>query len=222
MRKRNVGLLGADALAGISKGVRRTSRSRGFLMLGEILALFPCHEVHRYLFVGSYIILWPGGNPPIRHGSARYAGMHVWVDSLDVNNIIIILKQIYSSTKQATNMSELKPASRPSSVERSPKMLPSKETSVIGSKDSEEDAEKLDNNHDISNEYVTGIKLALIVASVALACFLMLLDTMVVSTVSNPFIEPFRRAVHLLRNDLVCGTTLSLGACYLILELPRI
>lgn len=35
------------------------------------------------------------------------------------------------------------------------------------------------------HEPVTGIKLALIVGSVALACFLMLLDTMVVSTVSS-------------------------------------
>lgn len=34
-----------------------------------------------------------------------------------------------------------------------------------------------------AGEYVTGFKLAIIVASVALACFLMLLDTMVISTV---------------------------------------
>lgn len=32
-------------------------------------------------------------------------------------------------------------------------------------------------------EYVTGFKLTLIVASVALGCFLMLIDTMVISTV---------------------------------------
>jgi hypothetical protein len=33
-------------------------------------------------------------------------------------------------------------------------------------------------------QYVTGYKLAIIIASVALSCFLMLLDTMIVSTVS--------------------------------------
>ncbi|KAI0148070.1 efflux pump [Hypoxylon sp. NC0597] len=76
-------------------------------------------------------------------------------------------------------MSNLVPASRPSSVERSPEVLLPKETSVVGSK---EDIGKSDNHHDNSNQYVTGIKLVLIVASVALACFLMLLDTMVVST----------------------------------------
>ncbi|KAI1077292.1 efflux pump [Whalleya microplaca] len=76
-------------------------------------------------------------------------------------------------------MSDLVPPSRRSSVERSPEVLLPKETSVMGSK---EDIGKLDDHHDNSNEYVTGIKLALIVASVALACFLMLLDTMVVST----------------------------------------
>jgi len=33
--------------------------------------------------------------------------------------------------------------------------------------------------------YVEGLKLAIVVASVALSCFLMLLDTMVISTVSH-------------------------------------
>lgn len=33
------------------------------------------------------------------------------------------------------------------------------------------------------SQYVTGVKLGVIVASVALACFLMLVDTMVISTV---------------------------------------
>jgi hypothetical protein len=36
-----------------------------------------------------------------------------------------------------------------------------------------------------TNEYVTGFKLAIVVASVALACFLMLVDTMVISTASS-------------------------------------
>ncbi|KAI1416184.1 efflux pump [Hypoxylon sp. FL1857] len=76
-------------------------------------------------------------------------------------------------------MSDLGPASRPSSVERGPEVLLPKETPVTGFK---EDDGKSDSHHGHSNEYVTGIKLGLIVASVALACFLMLLDTMVVST----------------------------------------
>lgn len=43
-----------------------------------------------------------------------------------------------------------------------------------------------DFNHEESEpQHVTGIKLVLIVASVALACFLMLVDTMVISTVSQ-------------------------------------
>ncbi|KAI0896126.1 efflux pump [Annulohypoxylon nitens] len=69
-------------------------------------------------------------------------------------------------------------APRPS-VERSPEVLQPKETSMV---DSKEDVVKSEDHHDNPNEYVTGIKLVLIVASVALACFLMLLDTMVVST----------------------------------------
>lgn len=45
-------------------------------------------------------------------------------------------------------------------------------------------------------EYVTGFKLAIIVASVALACFLMLLDTMIISTVSFavPLVQHSRRS----------------------------
>ncbi len=38
---------------------------------------------------------------------------------------------------------------------------------------------------DASNHYVVGWKLAIIVAGVALACFLMLIDTMIISTVSK-------------------------------------
>ncbi|KAI1800663.1 efflux pump [Daldinia bambusicola] len=78
-------------------------------------------------------------------------------------------------------MSDSKPASRPPSAERSPEpevLLP-KGTAEVGSK---EDEGTLEIHHDNSTQYVTGIKLALIVASVTLACFLMLLDTMVVST----------------------------------------
>ncbi|KAI1446975.1 efflux pump [Annulohypoxylon stygium] len=69
-------------------------------------------------------------------------------------------------------------APRPS-IKRDPEMLQPKETSIV---DSKEDVVKSEDHHDNPNEYVTGIKLVLIVASVALACFLMLLDTMVVST----------------------------------------
>ncbi|KAI1089139.1 efflux pump [Rostrohypoxylon terebratum] len=75
-------------------------------------------------------------------------------------------------------MSGSVPSHRPS-VERGPEVLPPKETSMV---DSKEDVRKSEDHHDNSNQYVTGVKLVLIVASVALACFLMLLDTMVVST----------------------------------------
>ncbi|KAI1384507.1 MFS general substrate transporter [Hypoxylon trugodes] len=76
-------------------------------------------------------------------------------------------------------MSDLIPISHTSSIERNVEVLPSKKTPPTGSK---EDLSKSDNHHENANEYVTGIKLTSIVASVALACFLMLLDTMVVST----------------------------------------
>lgn len=49
----------------------------------------------------------------------------------------------------------------------------------------EKDNVKINTRSNDSTEYVTGFKLALVVASVALACFLMLLDTMVISTVSR-------------------------------------
>jgi hypothetical protein len=42
-----------------------------------------------------------------------------------------------------------------------------------------------------SPAYVTGFKLALVVASIALGCFLMLVDTMVISTVSLPLCAGF-------------------------------
>lgn len=90
--------------------------------------------------------------------------------------------------KQATSMSDLVPTSRASSSEPSraevqqPSSLREK-TATARSKDDEGDP---DDHHGNAEESVTGIKLALVVASVALACFLILLDTMVVSTVSCP------------------------------------
>ncbi|EFE44107.1 hypothetical protein TRV_01125 [Trichophyton verrucosum HKI 0517] len=45
--------------------------------------------------------------------------------------------------------------------------------------------EKIDTSPETSVEYVTGFKLVLIVSSVALACFLMLLDTMVIGTLTS-------------------------------------
>jgi hypothetical protein len=36
-------------------------------------------------------------------------------------------------------------------------------------------------------EYITGLKLALVMTAVVLACFLMLLDNSIISTVSRPF-----------------------------------
>jgi hypothetical protein len=38
---------------------------------------------------------------------------------------------------------------------------------------------------DVSNDYVTGWKLVVVCVAVALACFLMLIDTMIISTVST-------------------------------------
>lgn len=53
------------------------------------------------------------------------------------------------------------------------------------------------------SEYVTGFKLAIIVASVALACFLMLLDTMIISTVgfAKPYPQPSRHLHGLVGNS---------------------
>ena len=50
-------------------------------------------------------------------------------------------------------------------------------------------------------EYVTGFKLVIIVASVALACFLMLLDTMIISTVG--LAKPRRQLSRRLHGILV-------------------
>lgn len=52
---------------------------------------------------------------------------------------------------------------------------------------SDQEASNIDVVSDSEAHYVTGFKLALVVASVALACFLMLLDTMVISTVCNTY-----------------------------------
>ncbi|KAI0023437.1 efflux pump [Xylariomycetidae sp. FL0641] len=76
-------------------------------------------------------------------------------------------------------MANTVPTSRRSSVEPSPEVLLPTKTPVIHSKD---DVGGADGLNDDSEEYVTGMKLVLVVASVALACFLLLLDTMVVST----------------------------------------
>jgi hypothetical protein len=46
------------------------------------------------------------------------------------------------------------------------------------------DTERDDAPKDASINYVTGWKLVVVVAGVALACFLMLIDTMIISTVS--------------------------------------
>ncbi|XXH01448.1 hypothetical protein Hte_007808 [Hypoxylon texense] len=77
-------------------------------------------------------------------------------------------------------MADKAPLTQPSSTEMNPRMTPPEETSVASTDDKE--AAKVDIKTDGTDEYVTGIRLALIVGSVALACFLMLLDTMVVST----------------------------------------
>lgn len=46
-------------------------------------------------------------------------------------------------------------------------------------------ADMKDSHDGFEPQYLTGIKLVLIVASVALACFLMLVDTIIISTVSH-------------------------------------
>lgn len=63
-------------------------------------------------------------------------------------------------------------------------MAPPVETPVLDPDDKEMGKVGINTNSD--TEYVTGFKLVLIVGSVALACFLMLLDTMVISTVMLP------------------------------------
>lgn len=68
-------------------------------------------------------------------------------------------------------------------TELNTKGSPPVETLVLGS-DDQNTGEVVDVQPNSADEYVRGFKLALIVGSVALACFLMLLDTMVVSTVS--------------------------------------
>lgn len=66
----------------------------------------------------------------------------------------------------------------------SPKLVPEDMPSRSRPPDNKEDGDVDIKSHD-ENEYVTGFKLALIVGSCALACFLMLLDTMVISTVNR-------------------------------------
>lgn len=80
------------------------------------------------------------------------------------------------------------PLTQPSSAELNSRVTLPEETSVASTDDKE--AAKVDIKSDSADEYVTGFRLALIVGSVALACFLMLLDTMVVSTVSQPCLIP--------------------------------
>jgi hypothetical protein len=48
-------------------------------------------------------------------------------------------------------------------------------------------------------EYLTGLKLAVVVASVALSCFLMLLDNLIVSTVSRLQVSICVRVLELIR-----------------------
>ena len=73
------------------------------------------------------------------------------------------------------------------------------------------DGEPVGNSNDDTGEYVTGIKLAIIVASVALACFLMLLDTMVISTVSTLTIKiDLPSHLHRDTSTLLTGPSVSI------------
>jgi hypothetical protein len=55
------------------------------------------------------------------------------------------------------------------------------------------------NPQDDGVEYLTGLKLAVVVASVALSCFLMLLDNLIVSTVSRLQVSICVRVLELIR-----------------------
>ena len=89
------------------------------------------------------------------------------------------LKQTSSSPENTTSMAGVVPA------ERKPGLSSPEETLVLGSGDKKDG--KVDIKLESAAGYVTGFKLALVVGSVALACFLMLLDTMVISTVNRPY-----------------------------------
>ncbi|KAI0173703.1 efflux pump [Hypoxylon sp. FL1284] len=86
-------------------------------------------------------------------------------------------------------MTDVAPVTRPSSDEIQSGMLSQEETLVMGIGDKE--TGKVDIKPFSPDEYVTGFRLALIVGNVALACFLMLLDTMVVSTAIPKITDTF-------------------------------
>ncbi|KAF2269978.1 efflux pump [Lojkania enalia] len=86
-----------------------------------------------------------------------------------------------ASTEKTTSITvDGEPDTRPRSAEPTSEKLPPEETLMLDSDDKE--ADNADIKSDNAAGYVTGFKLALVVGSVALACFLMLLDTMVIST----------------------------------------
>lgn len=53
----------------------------------------------------------------------------------------------------------------------------------------EENGQVSTHKHGEAIEYVSGWKLVIVIASIALSCFLMLLDTMIISTVSETIDE---------------------------------
>jgi hypothetical protein len=57
-------------------------------------------------------------------------------------------------------------------------------SSQHGDGDAAKETETAPGEDQDAREYVEGFKLAIVIASVALSCFLMLLDTMIISTVS--------------------------------------
>jgi len=60
-----------------------------------------------------------------------------------------------------------------------------------------EEADITHHHRDFKPEYITGMSLVLVVASVALSCFLMLVDTMVISTVSGVVVRAQTIRVYL-------------------------
>ncbi|RYP40399.1 hypothetical protein DL767_001754 [Monosporascus sp. MG133] len=73
---------------------------------------------------------------------------------------------VTEATTHPTNAPVLNPKASPSSNQEPTKILKT----------------EAEQEQETESEYVTGYKLAVVVASVALSCFLMLLDTMVIST----------------------------------------
>lgn len=100
-----------------------------------------------------------------------------------------------NAADNAVSHEELEVPMSPSTVQQRP--LPgSHETFHNGDGDKADDAIITNLEYASEPEYITGVKLVLVVAGVALGCFLMLVDTMVISTVSLPAATLRRTSSH--------------------------